>query len=602
MATPAQIDKAFRIAGFSFGRPTLANLTIENGITVQAIPPDDYGALNQIFSDPIVKELQVRAGEDPATAEGGTETDVVAWDHWMAAEVIDFTTDAGVTVSGRPIDVQTFNSEDINRSFVSPDQYRAEARKRSASLRAVARALGGSVGSVVRLQGPPGPAGADGPPGADGMPGPPGRDGAAGSGVKRYPLTAAISGTTLTLTATVPPLDEAERDSLRRTISVVERANNTVTIRELTLTYRPGPLPNNVVYTGTVNNGTGVGQIDVGGFTHVTFTALAGAPGPASTVPGPEGPKGDPGPQGEPGPQGMPGPVGPAGSAAGGRVTLEYRAVIAEAISGFRLRHNPTPRTWAVNANVNIWLFNGSPNALNDNQLNSSLTSSRPSSGITNNVQVVAGRYAVIEAPLDFNFDNARIRFLRADGDIFYIYGYQIRVLAGTFFSRKYAIFSTPLTADVTFVRVETTTQPYPAIAEWIGLLANDSVGLNVLTEEVRGMLGGGGGGGGVPTLLGSGNQRVTRSRSPQSYNTTTILNSQILSGRLYYFTKYNLTFPDASVGVTFSGTGYQRTSFGLSATSSDSRDLNIRRGTNNFEYAANIFANIDNFWELWQY
>ena len=135
MATENQLNAAFRLAGLWTGRPTLANIAAANDGSSAMIPPDNTAALTNFFTDTLLNRLQHFSGESEATITANTETDVVGFEYFLAANIIEALTDAGLSLEGRSLDTFTFTMEGINRTFVEPVEYSRHANRKANELR-----------------------------------------------------------------------------------------------------------------------------------------------------------------------------------------------------------------------------------------------------------------------------------------------------------------------------------------------------------------------------------------------------------------------------------------------------------------------------------
>ena len=150
MATPLQLNNAFRLAGFPTGIPTEA--------PAAAIFPDDNIVPFEIFKPSLMRQLQLRIGEKPETIDAMTDPGILGYEPLLAAEILQTCVDAGITPEGRPIDLLSVNSGNFTRNFIAGSLWTAEATRRVASLRAQGRATGAIVKPIVvqGMQGPPG--------------------------------------------------------------------------------------------------------------------------------------------------------------------------------------------------------------------------------------------------------------------------------------------------------------------------------------------------------------------------------------------------------------------------------------------------------------
>ena len=176
MATELQIEQAFRLAGFPYGRPTTAKIA---SLEQEPIFPDSFESVIALFDGSVVRNMQLQIGEKPDTIDTNTDPAIVGYIRLLAAEILETCINGGLTPEGRPLDILSVNSGNFTRNFIAGGLWVSEARRRVASLRAQARAAGAVPMPVVieGIQGPRGPAGSPGAAGPAGAAGPPGADG-----------------------------------------------------------------------------------------------------------------------------------------------------------------------------------------------------------------------------------------------------------------------------------------------------------------------------------------------------------------------------------------------------------------------------------------
>lgn len=164
MATEAQLTAAFKLAGFSRGRPSADNQR-------DFLVPNNDQVLAELFTDDVLRGLQVRSGEPRETVENGGESTAVGGTESLAATIIEATLTAGYTTEGRPFDLESIDSGGLISAYATVDNAQIAMRRRISELRQQVRILGGNLTPDLVVAGPTGPAGPQGPPGPMGMAG-----------------------------------------------------------------------------------------------------------------------------------------------------------------------------------------------------------------------------------------------------------------------------------------------------------------------------------------------------------------------------------------------------------------------------------------------
>ena len=116
--TDAMTEAAFRRAGFSGGRPKLKDS--EEPGKARSQYPDNRQALIDLFSDDVVGEC---------LALGGGNVFLTA------ANLVDVLITAGITATGRPLDISGVENGGLITTFVSGQQGTQDLERRAASLR-----------------------------------------------------------------------------------------------------------------------------------------------------------------------------------------------------------------------------------------------------------------------------------------------------------------------------------------------------------------------------------------------------------------------------------------------------------------------------------
>ena len=148
MASAVQIETAFRFAGFK--GPQVEPLDDE-GVAKAGLLfwPDSELLLAELFmvparvtddelADPVLvllEQLQHRAGEDMATILSGAATTVKGFSQLLAAEILDVLVGAGLSSTGRPLDVLTATKDGVTCTFTSGLEAIAIMEARAKSLR-----------------------------------------------------------------------------------------------------------------------------------------------------------------------------------------------------------------------------------------------------------------------------------------------------------------------------------------------------------------------------------------------------------------------------------------------------------------------------------
>lgn len=142
MATAVQIDNAFRMAGISVGRPTTARLEL---LRKRNVLPGDSESLVNLFTDDQIQDWQIQLGETEAEVADNTATIIPGWQPFLAAYILEFLANTGVTTEGRGFDVTSVDSETFSRDFLDSDTIYRNYAKRVNELRGAARRLGGNI-------------------------------------------------------------------------------------------------------------------------------------------------------------------------------------------------------------------------------------------------------------------------------------------------------------------------------------------------------------------------------------------------------------------------------------------------------------------------
>ena len=132
MASATQIETAFRLAGFRSVQvePLDDEATAKAGLLFW---PDSDLLMAELFETParlpdtdlaepplvLLEQLQLRVGEKEATMLDGTATDVKGFSELLAAEILDVLIGAGVSSTGRPLDVTTATKDGVTCTYTS---------------------------------------------------------------------------------------------------------------------------------------------------------------------------------------------------------------------------------------------------------------------------------------------------------------------------------------------------------------------------------------------------------------------------------------------------------------------------------------------------
>lgn len=131
MANNRQIDLAFKIAGYTQGRPTEDN-------TTPPVFPNDYTIMIELWDDDVVNQLLLESGEDPTNR---TESINPAFPYIMAGNILTHVMNAGVTTEGRDTSVTQSTAGGLTTVFQSARTYKETLQDRVAQLQSKARLL-----------------------------------------------------------------------------------------------------------------------------------------------------------------------------------------------------------------------------------------------------------------------------------------------------------------------------------------------------------------------------------------------------------------------------------------------------------------------------
>lgn len=139
MANNKQIDLAFRIAGFTQGRPTIDN-------TDEAIYPNDNIQIINMFDDDMIDQLLTEAGEN---AKARAESVNPGFPYLFGSLVLEQIMNSGLTPEGRLTDITSATAGGLTTTFISPETYKESLRNRVSELKSRARALSSPVESFA---------------------------------------------------------------------------------------------------------------------------------------------------------------------------------------------------------------------------------------------------------------------------------------------------------------------------------------------------------------------------------------------------------------------------------------------------------------------
>ncbi len=145
------------------GRPTKDGLAVPRKRTIF---PSDSDSLVALFKDDIIQEWQKRLGKTEDEISMGRKTNIPGWMEFMAAHILEFLVNAGVTTEGRGFDLTSVNTGTFSRDFLDSDTVYRSYVKRVNELRLTACRLGGNIPTTRSTV--PGPMGDPGPRGRRG--------------------------------------------------------------------------------------------------------------------------------------------------------------------------------------------------------------------------------------------------------------------------------------------------------------------------------------------------------------------------------------------------------------------------------------------------
>ena len=117
--TDAEIDRAFRLIGMAYGRPTAEN-------PPPLVYPFDRQLLINLFDDAMIDALEHDAGKSV---------------HGLAADLLTVLLTAGVTPDGRRLDVVSSTSGELTLTYQEADATRRGMQDTIRELRRLARVL-----------------------------------------------------------------------------------------------------------------------------------------------------------------------------------------------------------------------------------------------------------------------------------------------------------------------------------------------------------------------------------------------------------------------------------------------------------------------------
>lgn len=160
------IDNAFRMAGLPVGRPTTAKLEL---LRKRNILPGDSESLVNLFSDEQVRAWQLQIGETANEIADADSATIPGWQEFMAAYILEYLGNAGITTDGGSLDVTSVDSGTFSRDFLDSDTTCRTYLKRANELRSTARRLGDTIRTTrSTIPGSAGPLGPVGPAGSMG--------------------------------------------------------------------------------------------------------------------------------------------------------------------------------------------------------------------------------------------------------------------------------------------------------------------------------------------------------------------------------------------------------------------------------------------------
>ena len=131
MASNKQIDNAFRIAGYDFGRPTADSIP-------EPIYPYDYSRIVALFSDDVVEQLLSDLGENP---NNRAETTNKGFPYQMAAAILRIIAASDLTSDGRNVTLTSFTQGGLTSTFEISRNYKENLEGRIRILQAQGRRL-----------------------------------------------------------------------------------------------------------------------------------------------------------------------------------------------------------------------------------------------------------------------------------------------------------------------------------------------------------------------------------------------------------------------------------------------------------------------------
>lgn len=131
MATTRQIDNAFRLAGYDFGRPTIDNIP-------DTIYPYNLDRIVTFFNEDVVNGMLGKVGESPSNRAASTN---LGFPYLMAAEILSAISASDVTTDGRNISLTSITQGGLTSTFESSAIYKQNLKNRIQQLRAEGRRL-----------------------------------------------------------------------------------------------------------------------------------------------------------------------------------------------------------------------------------------------------------------------------------------------------------------------------------------------------------------------------------------------------------------------------------------------------------------------------
>ena len=153
MASVAQIETAFKLAGLIGGRPD------SNERNLNELNPPGFFRLVEIFDAQVIDRLLANVGEDP---ESTITSDIIGFEYFFAAQILEFLDAANLSVDGRRLDVTDTSSPDFEATYTDNNEYRRVIRRQIQSLKDQGIRLGGDFTSFIRGGGQTGGGGTGG--------------------------------------------------------------------------------------------------------------------------------------------------------------------------------------------------------------------------------------------------------------------------------------------------------------------------------------------------------------------------------------------------------------------------------------------------------